>query len=192
MIYTPLIQKAIQFATRVHAGQYRKGKDTPYITHPLTVALILARVTKDEDVIVAGILHDTIEDCEPYGSVTKELTATQFNEDIANLVDAVTEKDKTLPWYERKMAALNHIKNMDKKALLLKSADVLHNLTDLNQDIEKDEEQVFDKFNASKNEVIGRFEKLIPEIARYYLDNPLKDDLEKELHKLRNITREFK
>ncbi len=65
MIYTQKIQHAIRFAIKTHEGyqkQKRKGKDVPYITHPLTVGLILAKAGANEDVIIAGILHDTIED----------------------------------------------------------------------------------------------------------------------------------
>lgn len=100
------------------------------------------------------------------------------------MVDDVTEKDKTLPWFERKMEALKHIKDMSKNSLLVKSADVLHNLADLNLDIEKDGVEVFDKFNASKEDTIKRYEKLIPEILKYYPENPLNGDLKHELVKL--------
>lgn len=61
MTYSAHIQKAIQFATAAHTGQTRKGKsDVLYITHPLTVALILSRADAEDDVIIAGILHDTV------------------------------------------------------------------------------------------------------------------------------------
>lgn len=72
-ILTSNLHNAITFATKVHSGVSRKGKNIPYITHPLTVALILYRVTQDENIIIPGILHDTIEDCEPYGSVRKRI-----------------------------------------------------------------------------------------------------------------------
>ena len=65
MQYTQKIKEAIRVAIRVHEidqKQKRKGKDVPYITHPLVVGLILARISEDEDVVVAGILHDTVED----------------------------------------------------------------------------------------------------------------------------------
>ena len=63
MILTPKIKKAIRFTTKtreVYQKQKRKGKDIPYITHPLAVGLILARACASEDVVIAGILHDTI------------------------------------------------------------------------------------------------------------------------------------
>lgn len=191
MIYTKLIHEAIQFATKVHeldTKKKRKGKDIPYITHPLTVGLILARVTKDENSIAAGILHDTIEDCEPYGSVTKELIAKKFNQDIARIVNDLTEQDKTLPWKERKMAALVHIKDMPQDSLLVKSADVLHNLTELNYDLAKDGEKIFSKFNASKEDTINRYKNIVTELEKAWSNNPLLDDLKAGLNILLRYT----
>jgi len=131
-----LLNEAVNFAASVHRTQKRKGSDVPYITHPLAVSLILSRVSKDDNVIIAGILHDTIEDCEPYGSITKNLIEKKFNPEIAAIVDDLTEQDKTLPWAIRKLAAFTHIKSMSHESLLVKSADVLHNLLSLNDDIE--------------------------------------------------------
>ena len=57
-----MVQKAIDFATKVHEGQYRKGTDRPYIVHPMEVGKIVSTMTQDEEIISAAILHDTIED----------------------------------------------------------------------------------------------------------------------------------
>lgn len=189
MVFTSLIHKSIDFAIQVHLTQKRKGKDIPYITHTLTVGLILARVTKDENIIAAGILHDTIEDCEPYGSVTKKLIAKEFNDEIAQMVDDLTEQDKTLPWMERKIAALNHVKDMGHNSLLVKSADVLHNLAELNVDIAKLGDKGFESFNASKEDTIKRYAKLIPEIKKAWSKNPLLTDLEYGLIRLLKLTK---
>jgi len=102
MIYTKKIQKAISFAINTHKKQFRKGKDVPYIIHPFSVALILSRVTKSEDIICAGLLHDTIEDCDPEGLVTKEILEKGFGPAVAEMVNDVTEQNKTLSWAERK------------------------------------------------------------------------------------------
>lgn len=104
------------------------------------------------------------------------------------MVDDVTEKDKSLPWMERKMKALEHIKYMQKDSLLVKSADVLHNLTDLNKDIEIEGEKVFQKFNASKENTILRYKKLISEIEETWKANPLIGDLQSSLEKLISLT----
>lgn len=181
-----LLNKAVRFATEVHRTQKRKGKDVPYITHPLAVALILSRVTKDENIVTAGILHDTMEDCIPYGSITKEFLEREFNTNIARMVNDLTEEDKTLSWMERKITALAHIPHMAHDSLLVKSADVLHNLSELNDDIAIDGEKVFDKFNASKENTILRYKKLIPVIKKAWGENPLIGELEEQLSLLTN------
>ena len=193
MIYSPFIHKAIAFATKIHeldTKKKRKGKDIPYITHPLTVGFILARVTKDENIIAAGLLHDTIEDCEPYGSVTQKTLTEKFNTKVARMVNDVTEQDKNLPWMERKMAALEHIKDMQNDSLLVKSADVLHNLTELITDIELNGVEVFDIFNASKTDTLIRYKRLIPTIENAWSENPLIEDLKSGLEKLLKLTDE--
>lgn len=181
-----LFNKAVRFATEVHRTQKRKGKDVPYITHPLAVSLILSRVTKDENIVIAGILHDTMEDCIPYGSITKQFIESEFNANIARMVSDLTEEDKTLPWMERKLAALKHISHMAHDSLLVKSADVLHNLSELNDDFAKEGEKVFEKFNASKVDTILRYKKLIPEIKKAWGENPLIGELEEQLALLTN------
>jgi myo-inositol-1(or 4)-monophosphatase len=177
MFYSPLIHKAIDFAIEVHKKKKRKGKSIPYIVHPLTVALILSRVTDDEEIIVAGILHDTIEDCKPYGSVTKEMIAKEFTPHVAELVDSVTEPNKDLTWIERKQAALNHLKDMNHDQLLLKSADVLQNLTDLNEDIFNQGLKAFESFNAAQEHTVGRYKSLEKELSKTWPDNPLLQEI---------------
>lgn len=80
MIFTPAIKKAIFFSVKTHEvyqKQKRKGKDIAYITHPLTVGLILARANAPEDVVIAGILHDTIEDSVDNKKVTREMLSIE-------------------------------------------------------------------------------------------------------------------
>lgn len=179
------MRNAIRFATEVHAGQIRKGKPLEtYIIHPLSVGLILARAGATEDMIVAGILHDTIEDCEPYGSVTKELIEEKFGKEVARMVNDVTEQDKTLPWEERKRAALEHIKEMKKDSVMLKTADALQNISDLLLDIEIKGEKAYQHFNAPKDALIKRFESLVAELERVYPDNPLLPELKKDVAKI--------
>lgn len=105
MIYTMNIQKAIRFALKTHEvyqKQRRKGKDIPYIIHPLTVGFLLSQAQAREEVVIAGILHDTIEDSPDYKKVNKDLIAERFGEEVAFLVYSVTENDRNLSWDERK------------------------------------------------------------------------------------------
>ncbi|MCX6747825.1 MAG: HD domain-containing protein, partial [Candidatus Nomurabacteria bacterium] len=127
MIYTQKIEEAITLAIKTHEideKQKRKGKDIPYITHPLTVGLILSLAGASEDVIIAGILHDTLEDSINEYKVTKEMIAEQFGDNVMQLVLSVTEQDKSLSWEVRKAEALEHIKTFSHDSLMLKSADL--------------------------------------------------------------------
>ena len=78
MKFTPIITKAINTAATLHDGQERKGDGLPYIVHPFSVALILMEYSQDEDVIVAGLLHDTIEDT----GYTREQMEEDFGERV--------------------------------------------------------------------------------------------------------------
>lgn len=185
MFFTPKIRKAIRFATYVHAGQVRKGKPKEaYIIHPLSVGLILSRAGATDDQIVAGILHDTIEDCEPYGSITKETIEKEFGLEVSRMVNDVTEQDKTLPWDERKKLSLEHIKEMQKDSIMVKTADVIQNLSDLLIDLDEKGDDAYSHFNAPKGKLIKRFESLLAELTRVYSENPLLPELAEAVNKL--------
>lgn len=180
MIYTKKIKDAIKFATKTHEvyqKQTRKGKDIPYITHPLAVGLTLARAGANEDVIVAGILHDTIEDSISEKKVTYEMLAERFGQNVADLVLSVTEQNKELPWEERKEKALEHIKDFSHDSLLVKSADVITNGSELLEDYGKDGDQVFKRFNASKNEIITNLLLVTKRLSEGWPESALIEDI---------------
>ena len=93
MAETKKIHDAIIFAAKAHEGQRRKGTDIPYITHPFEVAQILMEAGCDETLIIAGLLHDTLEDTE----VTAAEIEEQFGPEVLALVDSDSE-DKSLSW----------------------------------------------------------------------------------------------
>ena len=185
--FSPDIDRTIAFATQVHKGQTRKGKNTPYITHPKAVGEILSRVTNNEDIICAGILHDTIEDAKPYGSITKESIEKEFGPKVAKMVNDLTEQDKSLPWVERKQQALDHIKVMENDSLLVKSADVLDNLEDQIADYKKEGESMWKRFNAPKSTQLERYKKLIAAIGKKWPQNPLLAKLEVNLDVIKRL-----
>ena len=180
MIYTSNIKKAVRFSVKTHEvyqKQKRKGKDIPYVTHPLTVGLILASAGASEEVIVAGILHDTIEDSVAEKKVTEEMLAERFGKEAAALVASVSETDKSLSWEERKKEALAHIGTLSHDSLLVKSADIISNISELLDDIEKDGEKVFSRFNAPKEKILGHYLEAMNVILERWLENPLASDL---------------
>ena len=180
MIYTHKIKKAIKFAIKTHEvyqKQKRKGKDIAYITHPLTVGLILSQARASEDVIVAGILHDTIEDSTDEKKVTVEMLAERFGQEVSGLVLSVTETDKSLPWEERKRQASEHIQKFSHDSLLLKSADIIANSSELIDDYNRHKEEVFSRFNAPKEKMLKHQLKAIELIIQQWNANPLAEDL---------------
>jgi (p)ppGpp synthase/HD superfamily hydrolase len=184
MAFTSRIIKAINFAGRCHCGATRKGKqDVEYVTHPLGVALILTGIDCDEETVIAGILHDTVEDSQ--GKTTLQDIAKEFGDRVSRIVGDVTEKDKSLPWEERKKRALEHIPHMDKDSMLVKSADFLYNLKDLAADLEAEGDKAYDKFNAPKEKQRARFSNVVRALAEAWPDNPLLAELRETLKKIK-------
>ncbi|MBI4906605.1 MAG: bifunctional (p)ppGpp synthetase/guanosine-3',5'-bis(diphosphate) 3'-pyrophosphohydrolase [Acidobacteria bacterium] len=120
------ILRAAHFAAECHAGQRRKGANgEPYINHLLEVASLVAGVldSPDEHVVIAALLHDTIEDT----GVTREQLTREFGADVASLVVEVTD-DKSLPKAERKRLQIASAPHKSRRAQLIKIADKISNL----------------------------------------------------------------
>jgi len=189
MQYSETIQRAVRFSIKTHEvyqKQKRKGKDVPYITHPLIVGLILSRAGADEDTVVAGILHDTIEDSTPEKKVTRGMIAERFGENVAELVESVTETHKNLPWSERKAQALERIQTFSRPSLLVKSADVISNTSETLDDYRRDGDAVFARFNA-KEKLFQHYLRVIIAIIERWPENPLIEDLRESARKLQSI-----
>ena len=128
LIPTPKIISAINLASRLHREHTRKDVDnTPYVSHLFAVAMFLASVTDDEDIIVAGLMHDALEDVADY---EYENLLADCGERVANIVAGVTE-NKTLPYKERKALYLENLKTGSIDSLLVSLADKTHNAMSL-------------------------------------------------------------
>jgi (p)ppGpp synthase/HD superfamily hydrolase len=125
-IFTGRIERAIALALRAHEAQVRKGDgQLPYVVHPVTVALILSRYTGDEDTIIAGLLHDTLEDT----LVTADEIEQAFGGKVRDMVLDVTEPDLPgLSWETRKARYLRRLQTAPRPSLLVAGADKTANL----------------------------------------------------------------
>ena len=129
-------KKAVELATRAHEGQRRKTGE-PYIIHPIAVMEILEEWGMDEDTVIAGVLHDTVEDT----AVTLEEIQTEFGETVAFLVDGVTklgdarsgmrDLNTYLPETKDNLMRLLIALGSDIRVLIIKLADRLHNIRTL-------------------------------------------------------------
>ena len=127
-----LVEKAYRFAEKAHAGQIRKSGE-PYFIHPCFVASILTELMIDPPTIAAGLLHDTVEDCE---DITLDTIRAEFGDEVAQLVDGVTKLNK-LDFADREEAQAESLRKMilamskDIRVVLIKLADRLHNMRTL-------------------------------------------------------------
>lgn len=119
-----LLFDAIEFAARAHRGQFRKSTPVPYIVHPLAVAERLIGWGAAEPVVVAGLLHDTVEDTD----VSLGDIRARFGDEVAALVEVVTEPDKALPWERRKEHTIAALRAGPVAAVAVTCADKLDNL----------------------------------------------------------------
>jgi predicted esterase YcpF (UPF0227 family) len=151
-----MIQKAINIAVQAHEGQLRKGTNIPYIVHPLRVMERLLRAGYSEEVACAGVLHDVIED----GDVLLSDIEYIFGKRVAELVDAATEIETqgvrdASTWKHRKEHKLDSFEALtDSEALAVIVADKLDNLADMVRDQKAIGEKLWERFNASYDEIV--------------------------------------
>jgi (p)ppGpp synthase/HD superfamily hydrolase len=189
-IMNPDMRNAIRFAIKTHEiyqKQKRKGKDIPYVIHPLQVGLTLALAGAEPLIVQAGILHDTIEDSISDKKVTKKMLEDRFGPTVAQLVDEVTEQNKSKPWIERKIEAIEHIKVMSTQAVWLKSADVICNLSEFIDDYKREGEIVIKRFNAPNREELFRIHNLVLDALLSRWEEILNDQENSMVYDLRSI-----
>lgn len=157
---TGKINQAFLFALRVHGGQTRKDKK-PYIVHPFSVAMELAKNGADSDLICAGLLHDTIEDA----NITPEELRQEFGEEVLRLVLFDTE-NKELSWKERKSETLHNLEKCDRKCAMLICADKLSNILDILQGLENEGEEVWNHFKFGREQQEWLFREYTEALCR--------------------------
>ncbi|MFZ2970788.1 MAG: HD domain-containing protein [Minisyncoccia bacterium] len=191
MKLTPKIQRAIKRASILHLGQKRKSDGSPYILHPYSVAFILAHYSGDEDLVIAGLLHDVLEDVDGYGrgEMEKEFgeRAAQLVSDVSEDKDLKKEKGARASWIERKTKYLEHLKRASSDSVILSCADKIHNLSSLLEDHEERGGTIWEKFNASKDEKFWYYGEVL-RIARERSDSGIVDELELLYNKAKNLS----
>ncbi len=164
-----LVEKAWKFANKAHAGQFRKSGE-PYFSHPWLVASILTDLMIDPPTIAAGLLHDTVEDCE---GITLDTIRAEFGEEVADLVDGVTKLNK-LDFANREEAQAESLRKMilamsrDIRVVLIKLADRLHNMRTLRFQPE-------DRRVAIARETLDIYAPLAHRLGVYALKQELED-----------------
>ena len=164
-----LVEKAYKFAEQAHAGQKRKSGE-PYFIHPCFVASILTELMIDPPTIAAGLLHDTVEDCE---GITLDVIRQEFGDEVAQLVDGVTKLNK-LDFADKEEAQAESLRKMilamskDIRVVLIKLADRLHNMRTMKW--QKPERQV-----AIARETLEIYAPLAHRLGVYAIKQELED-----------------
>lgn len=129
MINTELLDRAIIFAVKAHSGVERRGKDFPYIVHPLEAVAIASTLTSDQEVLAAAALHDVVEDTPVQASDLER----EFGARVASLV-VMESDDLSKSWKERKQAAMDRIAAEPRDAQIVALADKLSNMRAIARD----------------------------------------------------------
>lgn len=146
---TSLLDRAIVFAVRAHAGTERRGKGFPYIVHPMEAVEIVATMTRDQELLAAAVLHDTVEDTD----VTVEQIREEFGDRIASLV--ASESDIVLDgcaveesWHTRKQVAIDRLSRASHDAKIVALGDKLSNMRAIARDYAEQGDALWNLFHA--------------------------------------------
>ncbi|HEU5097991.1 MAG TPA: HD domain-containing protein [Roseiflexaceae bacterium] len=159
--FSPRYDAALAFAARAHRNQLRKGSDLPYFAHPVHVSIILIRHGFGEDLTIAGLLHDVVEDTD----TPLQAIAAEFGDDVARLVEAVSETKSVdgaeLPWEQRKAEKLAHLRSGGPDVAALKAADAIHNVRSIVADLRNAGPSVWDRFKRGPTPTLGYYHAIL-------------------------------
>ena len=145
--------RAMGTAARLHAGQYRKGTQIPYLSHLLGTCAIALEHGADEDQAIAALLHDVLEDVTPTDAARAEVAA--FGVEVLRIVEACTDSDAhpKPPWRDRKLAYLERLRTEDRAALLVSASDKLHNARSILSDLHRHGRGMLARFNPESDQL---------------------------------------
>ncbi len=165
----PLVEKAFVLALRAHEGQMRKDAPTPYIVHPVRVAILLARYGLSDTVVAAGLVHDVVEDT----SLSLEDVRRELGEEVAAIVAPVTHDD-TLSWDDKKKAYIEAVRAASEGAKAVSVADKIANAESLIAAHEREGSAVWLHFNAGREKKLW-FEESMLAMLQESWPHPLVD-----------------
>jgi GTP pyrophosphokinase len=162
----PRFLRAFQFAAEKHAAQTRKASTIPYIAHLMGVASLVLEGGGDEDLAIAALLHDVVEDCG--GAPMLKDVRRRFGKRVADVVVGCTDSDTDPkpPWRERKENYLRHLKRADAGTRLVSAADKLNNIRSILTDYREIGESVWARFNGGREGTLWYYRALRDEFRR--------------------------
>lgn len=185
--YSDRINHAFAFAAKHHDQQVRKGTRLPYLTHPANVAIILTRYGCPEETVVAGILHDVVEDCVRDGwtrEMLEERIGRKFGASVLETVLAVTHRRTDddgvdLSHEDRKTDYLERLALASDDARWVCAADKVHNANSILSDLRRTSfpETVWGRFSVGREGTIRWYQRVADRLRELQFNAPIVDEL---------------
>ncbi len=185
--YSDAINHAFAFAAKHHDRQVRKGTKLPYLTHPANVAVILTRYSCDDETVVAGILHDVVEDCVRDG-YTREMLGQRigekFGETALETILQVTyrrldDDGVELSSGDRKSDYLRRLSEATEKAKWVCAADKLHNARSILSDLKRtvDSQTIWSRFSGGRATTVAWYRDVYERLQALGFNAPIMEEL---------------
>jgi (p)ppGpp synthase/HD superfamily hydrolase len=183
----PRFLRAFEFAAAKHARQTRKASTIPYIAHLMGVASLVLEAGGDEDLAIAALLHDVVEDCG--GMPMLKEVRRRFGHRVAKVVDGCTDADTfpKPPWRERKEKYILHLKTADADTRLVAAADKLNNVRSILRDYRAIDESLWSRFNGGREGTLWYYRTLRDQFLRQKR-NRITRELELAVNELETLT----
>ena len=177
--------RAFEYANQWHRDQARKSTTLPYILHPMGVASLVLEAGGDEEQAIAALLHDVPEDCGGEIRLTEilEMFGPRVERMVRGCSDSlVAEREDKAPWRVRKQAHIDHVATADMDTLMVTAADKVHNGRAIATDLQTIRNEVWDRFNASREDIIWYYSSFYDELFERKVTpallNPLRTAIE--------------
>jgi (p)ppGpp synthase/HD superfamily hydrolase len=191
---TERFTEAVEYARKLHT-EYRKGTGIPYMAHLIGVAALVmgeadGRVPVTEDMVIAALLHDAVEDHG--GTPRLRDIEEKFGPEVSRMVAALSDTfaedhDKKEGWEERKKNYLARLRNEPDNVLLISAADKLYNAKAILDDFKEIGFKVFDRFKRGAKEQLWYFDELL-KVFLAHPRNRIVNDLERVVQELKDCT----
>ena len=185
--YSDSINHAFAFAAKHHDRQVRKGTRLPYLTHPANVAVILTRYGRDEETIVAGILHDVVEDCVRDGftrDMLEQRIGDKFGANVLETVLGVTKRRTDddgieLSSEDSKSDYLSRLTSANEGALWVCAADKIHNANSILSDLRRtqDANSVWSRFTGGRAGTVKWYRQVVDRLDEVGFQQPIVEEL---------------
>jgi GTP pyrophosphokinase len=162
----PRFERAFRYAAKWHAGQARKATAVPYLSHLIAVTSLVLEAGGDEEMGMAALLHDVVEDCG--GMPRLREIRRRFGRRVARIVEGCTDSfvEPKPEWKERKRAYLEEVKHADVETRLVSASDKLHNVRTILADYRQDGEAIWQRFNGKRDGTLWYYRALSDEYNR--------------------------